>query len=386
METTETQNGHHWSLTLLGMALIVMFAYYGESVLAVLFFAILLSFMLSPVVQALEYLRLPRALAALISVVALLAVLYGITVASYNQALIFADNVPKYSQKIRSVLRPFQQDAERIEKTGEAVGEPEPSNVVPVRQVKSWSEVLTHGAGTVTDIVLAASFIPFLAYFLLTWQSHARSATVMLFPLHHRNTAFVTLGLIGKMLQSFIVGNLLIGLLISGASVAIFGLLHVPFFYFVGFLSGFLSLVPYLGIVLAMVPPILVGLGQLEPGDLVIVVLCVVGLHLFALNVLYPKLLGSRLRINPLAVTHRAAVLGSGLGRRRTGARHPNHGRDQDCLRPRRVDETICGLAGRVETVSPPRRRRRRENPSEQRSAGWNHRARDLAWYCRRHQ
>ncbi len=49
------------------MALIVMFAYYGESVLAVLFFAILLTFMLSPVVQALEYVYIPRALAALIS-------------------------------------------------------------------------------------------------------------------------------------------------------------------------------------------------------------------------------------------------------------------------------------------------------------------------------
>jgi predicted PurR-regulated permease PerM len=303
METTETQPAHHWSLTLLGIALLIMFAYYGESVLAVLFFAVLLSFMLSPVVQALEYMHLPRALAALISVVVLLAVLYGISAASYNQALIFADNVPKYSQKIRSILQPFRQEAERLQKTGEVVGAPDDANVVPVRQVQSWSEVLTHGAGTLTDILLAASFIPFLAYFLLTWQSHARSATVMLFPLHHRHTAFVTLGLIGKMLQSFIVGNLLIGLLISGVSVAIFGLLHVPFFYFIGFLSGFLSLVPYLGIVLAMVPPILVGLGQLEPGELLVVVFCVIGLHLFALNVLYPKLLGSRLKINPLAVT-----------------------------------------------------------------------------------
>jgi predicted PurR-regulated permease PerM len=284
------------------MGLIVMFAYYGESVFAVLFFAILLTFMLSPVVQALEYLHLPRALAALVTMVALLAALYGISAASYNQALTFADNVPKYSKKIRSMVRPYQQQAERLEKTGEVVG-PEDKNVVPVRQVQSWTEVLTHGAGTVTDIVLAASFVPFLAYFLLTWQSHARSATVMLFPMHHRHTAFVTLGLIGQMLQSFIVGNLLIGLLISAMSVGVFGLLHVPFFYFVGFLSGFLSLVPYLGIVLAMVPPILVGLGQLEPGDLVIVAVSAVAMHLFALNVLYPKLLGSRLKINPLAVT-----------------------------------------------------------------------------------
>jgi predicted PurR-regulated permease PerM len=302
MDTTETQTGHHWSQTLLGMGLIVMFAYYGESVFAVLFFAILLTFMLSPVVQALEYLHLPRPLAALVTMVALLAALYGISAASYNQALTFADNVPKYSKKIRSMVRPYQQQAERLEKTGEVVG-PEDKNVVPVRQVQSWTEVLTHGAGTVTDIVLAASFVPFLAYFLLTWQSHARSATVMLFPMHHRHTAFVTLGLIGQMLQSFIVGNLLIGLLISAMSVGVFGLLHVPFFYFVGFLSGFLSLVPYLGIVLAMVPPILVGLGQLEPGDLVIVAVSAVAMHLFALNVLYPKLLGSRLKINPLAVT-----------------------------------------------------------------------------------
>ena len=304
MDTTESPRKHHWSLTLLGITLIVVFAYYGESVLAVLFFSILLSFVLDPLVEVFGiYLRLPRALAALIAVMLLLALLYGISYASYSRAIVFMDTVPQYSQKIRSMLRPFRQQAEKIEKTGEAVGEPEPGNVIAVRPVTSWSDMLTHGVGTLTEVLLAASFIPFLAYFLLTWKHHARSATVMLFPLQHRHTAYVTLGLIGKMLQSFIVGNLLIGLLISGVSVLIFALLKVPFFYFIGFLSGFLSLVPYLGVVLAMFPPVLVGLGQLEPGDLLAVLASVVLMHLFALNVLYPKLLGSRLKINPLAVT-----------------------------------------------------------------------------------
>jgi len=304
MEIAETPRKHHWSLTLLGIGLIVLFAYFGESVLAVLFFSILLSFVLDPVVEAFGiYLRLPRALAALIAVVLFLAVLYGVSYASYSRALVFMDQVPQYSQKIRSILRPFRQQAEKIERTGEAVGEPEPSNVVAVRPVTSWADVLTHGVSTFTEVLLAASFIPFMAYFLMTWKHHARSATVMLFPLQHRHTAYVTLGLISKMLQSFIMGNLLIGLLISGASVAIFALLRVPFFYFVGFLSGFLSLVPYLGVVLALLPPLLVGLGQLEPGDLVAVAAAVVLMHLFALNVLYPKFLGSRLKLNPLAVT-----------------------------------------------------------------------------------
>src|ERR1019366_1108671 len=153
METAVTQDKHHWSLTLLGMTLVVAIAYYGESVLAVLFFAILLSFMLSPVVHALEFLHIPRAVAVLVSVVALRAVLYGISVASYNQALIFADTVPKYSAKIRSIVEPYQQQAERLEKTGDVVGEPEPANVMKVRQVQSWSQTLTHGVGSVTDIV-----------------------------------------------------------------------------------------------------------------------------------------------------------------------------------------------------------------------------------------
>jgi predicted PurR-regulated permease PerM len=303
MDTVETSRKHHWSLTLLGIGLIIVFAYYGESVLSVLFFSILLTFVLDPLVELLGiHLRLPRALAALIAVILLLALLYGISYASYSRAIAFMDTVPQYSQKIRSMLKPFRQQAEKFEKTGEAVGEPE-TNVIAVRPVTSWSDILTHGVSTLSEAVLAASFIPFLAYFLLTWKHHARSATVMLFPLEHRHTAYVTLGLIGKMLQSFIVGNLLIGLLISGISVAIFGLLGVPFFYFIGFASGFLSLVPYLGLVLAMVPPILVGLGQLEAGGLLGVVFAVVLLHLFALNVLYPKMLGSRLKLNPLAVT-----------------------------------------------------------------------------------
>ena len=41
MDTVDTSRKHHWSLTLLGIGLIIAFAYYGESVLSVLFFSIL---------------------------------------------------------------------------------------------------------------------------------------------------------------------------------------------------------------------------------------------------------------------------------------------------------------------------------------------------------
>jgi predicted PurR-regulated permease PerM len=145
---------------------------------------------------------------------------------------------------------------------------------------------------------------------MLTWQEHARAATVMLFKMENRNTAYVTLGRISKMIRSFILGNLVIGLFISVMSLVVFGIIGLPYFYFLGVISGFLSLVPYLGVPLAMVPPLVAGLGQLNGAGIIAIVVTVLALHLFAINVLYPKLIGRRLQLNPLVVTIALLVWG----------------------------------------------------------------------------
>jgi len=85
----------------------------------------------------------------------------------------------------------------------------------------------------------------------------------------------------------------------------------LPFFYFVGFMSGFLSLIPYMGVVLAMAPPLFVGIGHVSSQDILTIVLIVLGLHLIALNLFYPKFLGNRLQLNPLAVTMGLLVWGA---------------------------------------------------------------------------
>jgi predicted PurR-regulated permease PerM len=217
-------------------------------------------------------------------------------------------DLPKYSGKIRAIVGKVRHQAQQIQKTTETVipsEEENPKNTPTVRveQQHNWTDFFTSGLGPVAEIAFTASFIPFLTYFMLTWQDHVRSATVMLFRMKNRNTAYVTLGLISSMIRSFIVGNFLVGLFIGAISTAIFGILGLPYFYFIGFISGFLSLVPYLGVVLAVIPPLISGLGHVESAGMVAIALSVFGLHLFALNVLYPKFLGSRLQLNPLAVT-----------------------------------------------------------------------------------
>ena len=45
----------------------------------------------------------------------------------------------------------------------------------------------------------------------------------MLFSMENRNSAYVMLGLIARMIRSFIVGNFIIGVFLSVCSIAIFG-------------------------------------------------------------------------------------------------------------------------------------------------------------------
>ena len=69
-------------------------------------------------------------------------------------------------------------------------------------------------------------------------------------------------------------------------------------------MSGFLSLVPYVGVAAALMPPFLAIIATGEPtSTLAIASLIVLSLHLFAMNVLYPKLVGARVHLNPLVVT-----------------------------------------------------------------------------------
>lgn len=293
------------ALIILSTAAVLTLMYFAKPILVVTLVSVLLSFILAPIVEGCDRAHLPRAFGAGIAVLLLVLVCYGAMYFSYNRAVAFLDDLPKYSERIRESVIRFRQRTEKIQKTAENVlpADQEDRNAVKVQQTSNWTDRLTAGAGTVTEIVLLIGFIPFLTYFMLSWQEHVRSSTVMLFKLEHRNTAYVTLGLISAMIRSFIVGNLVVGIFISIVSTVVFGALGLPYFYFLGVLSGFLSLIPYLGVILAMVPPVLAGIGQISSEQILVIVATVVGLHLFAINVLYPKIIGKRLQLNPLAVT-----------------------------------------------------------------------------------
>ncbi len=292
------------ALVILASGAVLCLIYVAKLILVVILIAILLSFVLAPLVDLLAGFQVPRSAGSLMSVLLLVFALGAASWVSYSRAMDFMTELPKYKARIHDMGAKFREQADQIEKTTETVlPSDDDKKTVTVKQSSSWTDMVSKNANSFSEVVLALTFIPFLVFFMLSWQDHVRSSTVMLFSMENRNSAYVMLGLIARMIRSFIVGNFIIGVFLSVFSIALFGLMGLPYFYFLGVISGFLSLIPYLGVILALIPPLIVDLGHLTTGMALLIVCTVLGLHLIAMNVLYPKILGKRLQLNPLAVT-----------------------------------------------------------------------------------
>jgi len=95
-----------------------------------------------------------------------------------------------------------------------------------------------------------------------------------------------------------------VALILMLASWAFFLAIHLDYAFLLGCVSGLLNLVPYLGAVLAWLPPFLIGMAKWKTiGPYVGVGAMLSFFHMIGMNVLMPAIVGRRVRLNALAVT-----------------------------------------------------------------------------------
>jgi predicted PurR-regulated permease PerM len=153
-------------------------------------------------------------------------------------------------------------------------------------------------------IALAVSFVPFLVFFMLAEKRDVWHATMQLFPPTERTRVKLALEDLSVMIRGYILGNLLVALILGLACWGFFAAISLSNAFLVGMVSGALNLVPYVGTVLAWIPPIIVGLAQYTSiGPFVGIAAVLTVMHLIAVNVLIPALVGRQVRLNALAVT-----------------------------------------------------------------------------------
>jgi predicted PurR-regulated permease PerM len=347
--TWKSRKPRSLSALLIAATACIALLYFGQVFFITLLASTVIALILEPFVDFLVHAHLPRTLASFLVCSVALLVLYLAGLGFYTQASGLLVDLPNYSQKIHAVsealvqkvdameratyqvlapqrLRDMQkaqeqaqareqqsQAARRKRRTTEPINLPEPPALfepVPVPEVRIRPErsaiveyIYSH-ARTFYQAGLMASFVPFLVYFMLSWRDHLYRGFLRLFHEHERLAAGRSMQGIASMVRAFVAGNFLLGLLLALISSLLFWILRLPYFLLVGPLSGFLSLIPYIGLPLALVPPVCAALTAYSTLTHYLILATVVSfLHVLALNLLYPKVVGSRVHLNPLVVT-----------------------------------------------------------------------------------
>jgi predicted PurR-regulated permease PerM len=292
-------------LWIIVIAILVAFGYFASSLCITFLLAGFLAILLDPIPTALESWRVPRTMSSALVVLSGMAVMGLLLYAFYGKASSFVDDMPQYASRVRDAITPVSRNIERMQRSAGTLAAAEPTKKVPevrINQPPNWPSYLVRGVSSVWGAVIIAGVVPFLTFFMLVRKAHIYSWLLNAFGQRADIPRFV--GRLTQMVRGFVTGNVIIGSVMAGMTVAVLVGLHMPGAVPLGIASGFLSLVPFVGGILALLLPLMAATLQFStPGPFILICLTVGLLHLVSANLLIPKWIGARVNIGPVAAT-----------------------------------------------------------------------------------
>jgi predicted PurR-regulated permease PerM len=296
------------SIALTGLFVLAVFytTYFMRAILLPLVLALLLSYLLRPVVRSLQRLKIPLPIGAAAVLIALLTII-GLGISSLAApAASWLEKAPYSVQQFQRKLVPIKQP---MEKVAQASGEIEKLATPQTPQGKAAVEVKRHPIvetilGRTPDFIASIVLVAILLYFLLAFDGVFLRKLIKLLPTLSDKKRAVAIASeieahISRYLSTVTAINLCLGLAV-GTAVGLLGLRN-PVMW--GVLVAALNFIPYLG---ALTGIICITLGAILSFDSLGYALLFPAVYLaFAVlegNFITPWVMGRSLTLNPVMV------------------------------------------------------------------------------------
>ncbi|HZC65526.1 MAG TPA: AI-2E family transporter [Candidatus Dormibacteraeota bacterium] len=292
------------SVRILAAGAVILFLYYASGVVITLMLSILLAYFLDPAVELMERTGLPRTLAAMVIVLVLIVGLLAVGYAVWARTSDFANEWPKYSAVLRQVQTNLEGKLNGLE------GQITPQEAGARAAAQSSGEGgMVHGfimrsIGSLYELVLEVTFVPFLVFFMLAGKRDTWHSTLRLFPVSARTQVKETLDDLRMVLRDYLAGMCILTLIVIAASSVFFWALGLEYPIMLGIVSGLLNMVPYIGVVLSWVPAFVLALAKYNTvGWFLLIAAVLLGVHICAMNLIAPHIVGKRVQLNAVAIT-----------------------------------------------------------------------------------
>lgn len=261
------------------------------------FLAIFFYFVLSPVLDILVRLKIPRPLAVSLIIITAFLLLYLLGVLFYTSGRAFAESLPNYAQRMNSV---FSSIAERFHLTK--------FNWDPWL----WSKTLDASKVAAFFLRSMNQFFSFFStfvlifvflVFMLSGRGKLKGKVERSFSHQRALKINQIIDKIDRQVQKYLIIKTGIGFLSGTVTMVVLLAFGVDFAVLFGFLTFLLNFIPSLGSITSMGLASIIAafqFGSIFPALWMLLVL--VGLDAVIANVLEPKLMGQGLGLSPLVV------------------------------------------------------------------------------------
>jgi len=216
--------------------------------------------------------------------------------------------IPRYSEKLRTIAETFQRKANEIQKGTEKLmlSAPVADDTQKVQVVSSESatlgSTLYRGVNSVFSMVANLLLIPILSIFFLLEKNYLRThfakSLGKAFPLKR------VCDEISEMVRAYFLGNLVIGGVTAVGFYILFWVLGLENRTILAIIAGFLNLVPIFGAFIGAIFPAAQALLQFPHYTEIFIILGgSVAFHVIVNSVIIPKMIGSRINVNASAAT-----------------------------------------------------------------------------------
>jgi len=313
-ELCEQQSPFWWLRWVPAVVVIILFLdllyVVGSLALVPVLASFALAYLIYPIVYQMEKRGLSRPVAALAALLILTLVaagfLFFIIPGLWEQSSVVGSNLMAYfttenALRQRDALQRYAPGLDRV--AGDRIEQfiRDPSGVLgsPGTWFAGGLSDFFHSAAASVDLLL----IPFFLYYILVDFSAWREALEDFIPPRFRDPFGRLFDEVGRILQAYVRGQLLIAMLMGVLYAIGFVLLQVPAGAGIAILAGFLNTIPYVGtvfgIILATSFTMATGAGFWRVGGVLGVIVAVQMIEGYFLT---PRILGGRVSLHPMAV------------------------------------------------------------------------------------
>jgi predicted PurR-regulated permease PerM len=291
------------AVMMLFFALIIAFMILGQNILIPLILSIFFTFLLLPVSGQLEKWKFPRPLAILISILLSFAVFGTLLYIFFAQIGNFINDWPSI-QKTISVKWGSLQDlvAETFKISKE---EQEIWITNKIKENASKGGVVIFGIFSATTSLLASfALIPIYTFFLTLYRDKIKEFLRLISKDKHGEKAIIVVNKISKVSQKYLIGIFLDVTILSILNSTGFLILGLPNAIMFGILISILNIIPYIGVLIGSLLPIMMAFLTFDSIGLTIGVagVCVL-VQFLDNNFITPLVVGGSVSINPLTAT-----------------------------------------------------------------------------------